>query len=801
MNFPTHHFSRNRGRSAIQVALFAVIIFCGNGAAPLWAAPVSQVPAQELRTFFEEHCFACHDSQSAEAGLDLETLAAPNSPELIRTWINVHDRLATGEMPPPEEPRPRKEIQAQALAGMAGTIAAAEQELRSVQGRTAWRRLNRQEFQNTVRDLLHVDLEVREMLTSAGSDGGFASVDQSLDISAVLIEKYLAAADALLDAAIVHGERPKTETKRLVYKEDKGALGESIGEQVLGLEDAVVFTNELYPPKIHKDDRARVPGRYRYRLSAYAYNTEGATTPILIYAGSQNPQHGKTELTQLFDAPAGEPQVFEWVEQMLPGDRIRVVTHGPNKPWQVKAPEYQGTGLAAQWLEVEGPLIEQWPPRSHSELLGEFDLKTGTAAEARAVLRRFVPRAFRRPIVEEEIDPFVRLFESAVEEGQNPEAALRVALKGVLVAPEFLFLTADPGKLTEYQLASRLSYSLWSSMPDAELLACAARGELARPEVLRAQVERLLGDRRAAGFVENFTGQWLGLRELKATSPDSELYPEFDALLERSMLLETTGFFREILENDLSVLNFIESDFAMLNSRLAEHYGIPGVEGLAIRRVPLQPGWNRGGVMTQAAILKVTANGTNTSPVSRGAWVLDHLLGESAPPPPQNVPAIEPDIRGAVTIREQLAAHRDVATCARCHVKIDPPGNALECFDVIGGFRELYRKKAPEWKDRKDNPAGGRFPYGEAARVETGDVLSDGRAFSNLQEYKALLLADREARARAIAGKLFVYATGHELEFQDRKAIAEITASTKNTEYGLRSLIHAIVASPAFQSK
>jgi mono/diheme cytochrome c family protein len=756
---------------------------------------------QTVRVLLERHCLDCHDPATQEGGLDLHNAdLATESRDALQLWSRVFDRVQQGEMPPTDYASLPTDDKRQLLTALGRSITATETALHQAEGRSAWRRLNRVEYQNTVRDLLHVDLDVKEMLPEDGSRGGFDTVDEALDVSAVLIEKYLEAADALLDAAIVHTPRPETKTQRLLYSQDQGALGRAIGTQILALNDAVVFTNESYPPKILNLDRAPAAGRYRYRLSAFAWNSAGRTVPILIYAGSQNPQRGKTELTQMFDAPPDRATVFEWVERLDAGDRIRIVTQGPNKPWPDKPGDYHGPGLAVQWLEIQGPLVDRWPPRSHTELLGDVDLQAGTLADAEAVLRRFVPRAFRRPIADHELEPFLQLVQARQAAGLPFEDALRVGLKAVLVSPQFLYLTARPGRLDPYQLAARLSYFLWSTMPDEPLLQLAATDRLQQPPVLRDQVERMLNDPRAAAFTENFTGQWLRLRELRATNPDKELYPEFDALLERSMLLETRAFFQEILQHDLSVTNFIDSDFAMWNQRLAEHYGVPEVQGMQIRRVTLPPDARRGGVLTHASVLKVTANGTNTSPVLRGVWVLDRLLGQPAPPPPKNVPAIEPDIRGATTIREQLEKHRSIASCAVCHRKIDPPGYALECFDVIGGYRERYRVKA-DWNDRKITPDGQRLPYGDGPAVQCGDTLPDGRAFRGVDEFQQLILEDPEQIVRAVAGKLLVYATGHAIEFRDRQAIQRMVTCTRAADYGLRSVIHELVQSETFQSK
>ena len=300
-------------------------------------------------------------------------------------------------------------------------------------------------------------------------------------------------------------------------------------------------------------------------------------------------------------------------------------------------------------------------------------------------------RAFRRPTTADVIAHYTGLAKQALADGATFQVAVRRACKAILTSPRFLFLEEDRGTLDNHALAARLSYFLWSTEPDQELLQLASEGKLSNCAVLRSQTERLLNSPKAHEFTRNFCGQWLNLRDIDATMPDSRLYPEFDLQLKSAMIGETHAFFEEMLRRDLGVKTLIDSDFAMLNRRLAEHYDIPDVVGEQFRAVPLSPAGHRGGILTQASILKVTANGTSSSPVVRGAFVERRILGYQLQPPPPNAGAIEPDMRGATTIREQLAKHRRMASCSVCHQYIDPPGFALENYDVIGGYRDWYR--------------------------------------------------------------------------------------------------------------
>ena len=453
-----------------------------------------------------------------------------------------------------------------------------------------------------------------------------------------------------------------------------------------------------------------------------------------------------------------------------------------------------------EWVEIEGPLYESWPPPGHRGLFGTLDLAQGGRADAERVVREFLPRAFRRPATEDEVQHYVRIYDGAAD-GGDFVARIRLVLKAALCSPHSLFLSAPPGPLDDHALAARLSYFLWSSAPDRALLTLAAEGRLHEPDELRRQVERMLDDPRSSAFAEGFTGQWLDLRKITATTPDARLYPEFDDLLEYAMVQETRLFFDEVLRRDLSIENFVRSDFTMLNDRLAQHYGIAGVEGVEFRRVPLPPGSLRGGVLTQASVLKVTANGTTTSPVTRGAWVLDRILGKPAPPPPPNVPAIEPDIRGARSIRDQLAKHRTSAACAACHAKIDPPGFALERFDVIGGRRDRYRAdRATAPEHQQVAVAGKRAPatVGLGPVVDASGQMPDGRTFGDFEEFRSLLAADPDQLTRTLASKLLTYATGAAPQYADRAEIERIAARLRGEGRGFRALIHAVVQSPVF---
>jgi hypothetical protein len=439
--------------------------------------------------------------------------------------------------------------------------------------------------------------------------------------------------------------------------------------------------------------------------------------------------------------------------------------------------------------------------------------------DAERLLKDFLPHAFRRPVAPEEIAVYVQIARERLAQGDFFETAMRTAYRTALCSPDFLFLQEpsgdlhDPNTLDQYSVASRLSYFLWNSMPDDELLKLAANHSLGG--VLTKQIDRMLADPKSDRFVEDFLDQWVGLREIDFTSPDVKLYPEFRPDLRDAMMAETRAFFREMLNGDLGVANLVDSDFLMINQRLAEHYGIPGVEGSAIRRVPKPPDSPRGGLLTQGAILKITANGTTTSPVKRGVWVLDRLLGRRPLPPPPDIPAVDPDVRGLTTIREQLDKHRQSAVCASCHSKMDPPGFALESFDVIGGWREKYRfvgEKVEEGAERKgEDPKKAQFlgvgvqQWGFVVQnvrfglpVDASGTMPDGETFHDIHDFRRFLLADEEALARNLVNRLVLYATGAPVGFADRTQVDQILARSRESHFGVKTLIREIILNQTF---
>jgi hypothetical protein len=762
---------------------------------------------EQVRSFLAQYCLGCHGTEKPKGDLRLDRLTADFSEETSRQhWLAVLKRVKAGEMPPKAKPRPsEKEIQ-----GLADWITSAEAARRG-QGRVVLRRLNRVEYENTIRDLLEVPVDLKDLLPADTAAHGFENIGEALHTSSFLMEKYLEAADTALSLAIANKPQPKKVKTRYSLK-DQHQVKIASENVFRKLDDTVVLFSsspwqavhiyQFYPP-----DR----GNYRVRISASAFQSGGKPVTYRVDAGLMG-MVGKNHLVGYFDAPAEKPAILEFVDFLEARSTIRILPYGlasAQTVHKIGADKYEGPGLAVQWVEVEGPLHKSWPPESHRRIFGDLPqmpapnyrievVSKNPEADAERILRTFARRAFRRAVTDDDLKPFLTLVKSKLAAKHSFERAVRVGLMGIVVSPEFLFLREKPGKLDDFALASRLSYFLWSTMPDEELLTLAEARKLSQEDTLHKQVERMLKDPKAAAFTENFVGQWLGLRDIDFTEPSHILYPEFDALLRESMVRETEMFFTEVLRNDLSLTNFVASDFSMLNERLAKHYGIPGVEGRHFRKVALPPGSHRGGILTMASVLKVTANGTTTSPVTRGAWILERILGTPPPRPPADVPAIEPDIRGATTIREQLAKHRQVATCASCHAKIDPPGFALESFDVIGGWRDNYRTTGHGEVVMVD---GRRMPYHKGKKVDPADVMPDGQKFKNIDEFKELLLKDKDQLARALTEKLLTYATGAAAATADKPKIEAIIREIREKKYSFRTLVHEIVQSKLFQNK
>ena len=806
---------QNKKHTLIFKAGFVFTLFFSCISELLASENSSQTRETKVLEFLKTHCYECHHSKTGKikGKMDLaEFMPAKIEKKHEDQWSLILKRIQSREMPPKGKPAIPEQERAEILNWIRqNLVESAKKPL--LANRVSMRRLNNLEYENTIRDLLGVHVELKDMLPQDNSLNGFDNIAEAQHTSLFLMDKYLEGAEKSFKVAIANHPQPPNTKKRYTLKESHPVR--STTERVFRhLEDGTVICFSSSPwqavtlSSFYPADR----GKYRFRLSVSGFQSNEKPVVFRVDAGTMW-MNGKNQLVSYFDAPPKTSTVIEFTQELEPRGTIRILPYGlasAQTVHKIGADEYQGPGLAINWIEVEGPINEAWPPNSHRSIFGDLPTKPiigqnsgkklevhseDKIADAERILLKFSSKAFRRKVSPSEIQPYMDLVRSRLSEKYSFEQSVRVALEGMLVSRDFLFLHEGNGKLDDFAIASRLSYFLWSSMPDEELFRLAENGTLHQPKILRGQVERMLDSPRSRAFSRNFTAQWLNLREIDATIPSHILYPEYDEMLKASMLLETYLFFEEILKHDLGIQNFIASDFSMLNGRLARHYGIEGIDGWQFSKVTLPKNSHRGGLLTMASVLKVTANGTYTSPVLRGSWVLDKILGTPPPRPPDGVAAVEPDIRGATTIRDQLAKHRAIESCSSCHVKIDPPGFALESFDVIGGWREYYRTTGNGKPVMVENR---RMPYLQGKPVDPSDAMPDGKKFRDVDEFKHLLLLEKEQIAKSLASKLIAYATGASVRESEHAKIESIISRIQSSGYGLRSLIHEIVQSDLF---
>ncbi len=818
----------------------------------------SRAPAQnavdfrgKVKPFVDAYCTNCHGPDVQKAGLRLDTLGTDLADESLRAkWASVHDKIAAHKMPPPKSDQPTK-AEAETLTNwLHDQLHKASLARQQTQGRVLVRRLNSTQYENTIRELVGTEVRVKEMLPEESSVAGFDNVSSALDFSATHLLLFQEAAEkAVYSAVPAYPHYPIKERRTGKEMTQRGPNFKQTLDRSCKLEgDSVVVYSRLPRYGLLTTSHVAGAGTYRIRMSVSAVGAEKKPIPVGFHI-LENTGRDDPVVFDCKDIAHGEPRVLE-LEINLERRQafvVNLLSHWDIRDFKRPLAEYTGPGLRVDWLEIEGP-IGAFPPASYDKLFAGVPLKARSVAKAEQdgtrvpavatrksvenwindrlepasanpkadgerLIRSFLPRAFRGPVSEAMAKSYVARVHKKLDEKYSFFDAMTYGYKSILSSPHFL-LFAEPSltstanganlaspKLDDYAVANRLSYFLWSGPPDETLLAAAARKELTQPDKLRAQVERMLGHPKARFFTENFTGQWLDLRQINATIPDPRLYGDFDGVLLWAMPRESHLFFEEILKHDRSLLEFVDADWSMLNERLAKHYGIPGVAGNDFRKVTLPADSHRGGVLTQASVLKVTADGTRTSPVLRGKWVLEKILGQPPAPPPADVPSIEPDIRGATTIRQQLDKHRAIASCASCHVHIDPPGFALEVFDPIGGYREYYRA-ATGARDKIVKLTFSGRPIFRGPEVEKGGVTYDGKAFRDIDEYRKLLLAGhKEQLARNLVEKLMVYSTGGDIQFADREVVEQIVATLKTKNYGFRTLIHEVVQSRVFLNK
>jgi hypothetical protein len=629
-------------------------------------------------------------------------------------------------------------------------------------GRVTAHRLNRVEYNNTIRDLVGVTFRPADDFPADDAGYGFDNIGDVLSLSPVLMEKYLKAADKIAKSAIVVGWTPMKPTREK-FSAEATAEKKAEKDPLPRRNPAALFFLWDFPAEGEYEIRANLAGKRP---------VEPMKAELWV--------DGKPQKTYDLDFSYDKPRIFELKMRLSPGvHRIGGIITRVQQ------------GVVLDNFEVRGPYNQVQPPLppSHRQIIScGHEPGQHNAECARKVIGNLARKAYRRPATEDEVNRLVRFVSMAEKEGDSFEQGVRVALQALLVSPAFLFRIerdqnpTDPSvmhPIGEYELASRLSYFLWSSMPDEELLRTAETGNLRKPGVLHAQVKRMLLDLKSKALVENFGGQWLQLRNLDSWKPDPDKFPEFDADLRDAMKRETQMFFEAIVREDRSILDFLDAKFTYLNERLAEHYGIPGVEGPQMRRVALT-GDQRSGVLTQASVLTVSSYPTRTSPVIRGKWVLENILNSPPPPPPPGVPNLNEETVGtSASLRQQLEQHRANATCASCHSRMDPLGFGLENYDAIGRWRTM----------------DGKFS------VDSSGVLPNGKSFQGPAALKGILKVDKDAFADCVTEKMLTYALGRGLERYDKPAVKSISGKLAAGNYRFSRLILEIVDSMPFEMR
>ena len=791
-----------------------------------------------IKAFTDKYCIDCHDTDIQKGGLDLSAHPLSlNSVDSQNMWTYSLDRTLQKEMPPAKKKKQpsAKEIKVftDALTSLLNEKISSSNKLT---GRTVLRRLTREEYENTLQDLLYSpELKIKHLLPEDPSSEGFDNVSEAQELSRINIKKYLEAADFALNKATFTGSKPTLINYQVKPRNFRHYSKSPKSKDVLYLtykdRDAGNFPPHFENLKIEHSGYYKVSIRAYscdYDLKAKKALPNSKNQVLSLYSG-----FGR-QLTQdaVFSLPENNCREYlTYTTYLEPNDKI---VFRPSSLLTQPKKDLTGTvnSVAFTDVKVEGPFFEEWPPKSHKHLYAglkqkawnskisriatpEVSLNKNSSADtsmpvivsdnpqkdSRFLIKRFINRAFRRPVSQLEVKKYTDLFDSKIQQGFNFHYSLKTVYKTILCSPDFLYFNENLGRLNDFSLASRLSYFLWKSMPDNTLFSLAAQKKLRHSDVLTEQVNRMLNDKKSARFIKSFVDQWLDLKNFNATSPDLDLYPEYDSedWLLQSMQKESYAFFRELIDSNLPLKNIIESDFVMINEKLADLYGLKNIKGDQIRKYKLPSNSARGGFLTQGSILKVTANGMSTSPVNRGVWMAERLLGLHIPPPPPNVDGIDPDTQNAQSIRQVLEKHREEPSCAACHSKIDPIGFALEGFDVMGAQREHYRSMN-DGKDVKVLVNNDQVKYKLGQKIDDSGSFPGKGHFGSIKEFKELINKNNEKILYNFLEKLIAFSTGSAVQFPDRIQVQEIVLKHKNNN-GLKTLIHALVQSRIFRSK
>ena len=793
--------------------LFLIALF---GGASFAAVPFS--------VFLESHCVECHDADVKKGGLDLTILTFDHlDGSTLKPWQHIFERVRDGEMPPKKKQQPEKNEKDLFLAALKAPLLKTDQADIAANGRVRSRRLTRVEYEHTLHDLLGIDIPLKTLLPEDRASHGFETVADGQQLSHHQLARYLDVADLALDNAFDRATKGDTtyakhHTPEMLIKNRGGNYrgpdlknGESItwpiGLQFFG----------------RTPTWAPASGWYRVTLRGVRGinpTADGAVWGTLRsgHCESNAPLLYMIGLVEATATP--RDMTFEaWIEknhrlELRPNDGTRknapTGAKGGNVSFAGRNLEKQGfPGIAHRGIDIERIYPIANADGLRKKLFGGNGLEALKAENIDKLVNRFATRAFRRPVTEVQSAPYRQIAAKSLQDGDSVLEALRAAYRAILCSPRFLTFIEAPGPLDDHAIASRLSFALWCSMPDQELLDLANQHKLHEPQTLAQQVERLLSHAKAKRFIASFTDQWLKLNQIDFTTPDTRLFRDFDPVVQESMLQETRAYFTELLRRDLSITNLIDSDFTFLNGRLARHYAgdnqtmrqsdsekkpksktlpVSWSDGLTVsapkpgdglQKVTLAPASKRGGLVTQGAILKVTADGTSTSPVVRGVFINERILGNHIPPPPPGIPAIEPDIRGATSIRDQLEKHRNNESCASCHQTIDPPGFALENYDPVGLWRKGYGKDS------------------KGAKIDPSGATPEGATFTELATWQQIYTQQPQRLARGFAAHFLTYATGAPARFSDEAALDDLAKKTTNT----RSIIREVILSDIFRTK
>jgi mono/diheme cytochrome c family protein len=768
--------------------------------------------SRDVFDFVQKSCAGCHNPKLRSGDIDLASLTTPATFDDNREiWEKAVEKIRTGQMPPPGTPRP---AEAPAVAKwLEGEFARLDRAIKPDPGRVTARRLNRAEYDNTIRDLLGIDIKPADNFPADSAAFGFDNIGDALGLSPSLLENYIDSAERVVRTALFGPAKLKPAA---IHYSSPVRINDSRGTRRMPTNPNDYDLSGLSTlHSMHVVHRFPVDGEYNFRLvlNGHRPNQSEPAHPSFWIDGRMVKEF-EVDATDL------EGQIVEVRTRVTAGEHLLSASY--NRTYHGLPPSYGGPEPSkrdpAALINPRGKLSEKdietlrkYGTRIKTDGVetridnryesidvgGPFDQAAGPSPEAlrrvfvcghargrhaeacaRTIVRNFAGRAFRRPASAAEVHKFLAVAAVARKRGASFEEGIAAALQGILVAPAFLYRIER--RVGPYELASRLSYFLWSSMPDAELLRLAGQGALKQPATLAAQVRRMLRDPKSRALVENFAGQWLQFKNIDVVRPDLERFPQFDDGLRLAMRGETVHFIDHIMRQDRSVLELLDADYTFLNERLARYYDIPGVVGPEFRKVAMVgPESRGGGLLSHAAILTVSSYSTRTSPVLRGKWILENLLNAPPPAPPPSVPALDDTKAGeSATLRQQMEQHRKNPACASCHTRMDALGFGLENFDAIGG-----------WRTRD-----GKLP------VDSSGELPGGRVFKGPAELKALLKEDRAAFERGLAEKLLTYALGRGLERYDRPAVSAITTRLAARDHRFSELVLGVVESLPFQN-